>query len=77
MRVRGPLVRWNRSHASCPRADGAIANGSSGSLAFRRFLSVFKIVFTIISRRSVRRHNSISARAFIAVRTDEVASLLP
>jgi hypothetical protein len=70
-------VRWNRSHASCPRADGAIANGSSGSLAFRRFLSVFKIVFTIISRRSVRRHNSISARAFIAVRTDEVASLLP
>ncbi|WP_232292258.1 hypothetical protein [Paraburkholderia graminis] len=77
MTVRGPLVRWNRSHASCPRADGAIANGSSGSLAFRRFLSVFKIVFTIISRRSVRRHNSISARAFIAVRTDEVASLLP
>ncbi|MFL6639162.1 hypothetical protein SCB29_11760 [Paraburkholderia sp. SIMBA_055] len=77
MRVRGPLVRWNRSHASRPRADGAIANGSSGSLAFRRFLSVFKIVFTIISRRSVRRHNSISARAFIAVRTDEVASLLP
>jgi hypothetical protein len=77
VRVRGPLVRWNRSHASCPRADGAIANGSSGSLAFRRFLSVFKIVFTIISRRSVRRHNSISARAFIAVRTDEVASLLP
>jgi len=70
-------VRWNRSQASCPRADGAIANGSSGSLAFRRFLSVFKIVFTIISRRSVRRHNSISARAFIAVRTDEVASLLP
>nr|WP_232231996.1 hypothetical protein [Burkholderia sp. WSM2230] len=68
-------MRWNRSQASCPRADGAIAiaNGSSGSLAFRRFLSVF----TILSRRSVRRHNSVSARAFIAVRTDEVASLLP
>ncbi|WP_376776510.1 MULTISPECIES: hypothetical protein [Paraburkholderia] len=73
MRVRGPLVRWNRSQASCLRADGSIADGSSGSLAFRRFLSVF----TILSRRSVRRHNSISARAFIAVRTDEVASLLP
>ncbi|WP_408258218.1 hypothetical protein [Paraburkholderia caledonica] len=73
MRVRGPLVKWNRSQASCPRADGAIADGSSGSLTFRRFVSVF----TILSRRSVRRHNSISARAFIAVRTDEVASLLP
>ncbi|MEZ0603331.1 hypothetical protein ACAX43_14440 [Paraburkholderia sp. IW21] len=73
MRVRGPLVRWNRSQPSCPRADGAIADGSNGSLTFRRFLSVF----TILSRRSVRRHNSISARAFIAVRTDEVASLLP
>ena len=70
-------MRWNRSHAHGLRADSAIADGSSGSLAFRRFLSVFKIVFTIISRRSVRRHNSISARAFIAVRTDEVASLLP
>ncbi|WP_414696227.1 hypothetical protein [Paraburkholderia sp.] len=73
MRVRGPFVRWNRSQASCPRADRAIGDGSSGSLALRRFLSVF----TILSRRSVRRHNSISARAFIAVRTDEVASLLP
>ncbi|SDR34759.1 hypothetical protein SAMN05443245_4911 [Paraburkholderia fungorum] len=73
MRVRGPLVRWNRSQTGCPRADGVIADGSNGSLAFRRFLSVF----TILSRRSVRRHNSISARAFIAVRTDEVASLLP
>ncbi|HEY2605947.1 hypothetical protein P0D88_30335 [Paraburkholderia sp. RL18-103-BIB-C] len=73
MRVRGPLVRWNRSHASGLRADSAIADGSSGSLAFRRFLSVLPI----LSRRSVRRHNSTSARAFIAVRTDEVASLLP
>jgi hypothetical protein len=68
------LVRWDRSQpASCFRADRAIADGSNGRLAFRRFLSVF----TILSRRSVRRHNVISARAFIAVRTDEVASLLP
>ncbi|TDN63824.1 hypothetical protein [Paraburkholderia sp. BL10I2N1] len=74
MRVRGPLVRWERSqHARCLRADRTIADGSNGSLAFRRFLSVY----TILSRRSVRRHNAISARAFIAVRTDEVASLLP
>ena len=73
VRVRGPLVIWSRSQASGLRTDGAIADGSSGSLAFRRALSVFPI----LSRRSVRRHNSISALAFIAVRTDEVASLLP
>ncbi|TKC92437.1 MULTISPECIES: hypothetical protein [Trinickia] len=68
------MVRWDRSQLrGCPRADGAIADGSSGSLAFRRFLSVF----TILSRRSVRRHNAVAARAFIAVHCDEVASLLP
>ncbi|PCE22729.1 hypothetical protein BWP39_23910 [Paraburkholderia acidicola] len=68
------MVRWDRSQpARSLRADRTIADGSSGRLAFRRFLSVF----TILSRRSVRRHNAISARAFIAVRTDEVASLLP
>ncbi|WP_246290767.1 hypothetical protein [Paraburkholderia fynbosensis] len=67
------MVRWNRSHAGCTLADSAIADGSNGSLTFRRFLSVLPI----LSRRSVRRHNSVSARAFIAVRTDEVASLLP
>ena len=74
VRVRGPLVRWDRSHARCLRSDcAAIADGISGRLASRLFLSVF----TILSRRSVRRHNSVSARAFIAVHTDEVASLLP
>ena len=74
VRVRGPLVRWDRSHARCLRSDcAAFADGSSGRLASRLFLSVF----TILSRRSVRRHNSVSARAFIAVHTDEVASLLP
>jgi hypothetical protein len=67
------LVRWNRSQAGCTLADSAIADGSNGSLTFRRFLSVFPI----LSRRSIRRHNSVCARAFIAVRTDEVASLLP
>lgn len=74
MRVRGPLVRWDRRHARCLRSDNAaIADGSSGRLASRLFLSVF----TILSCRSVRRHNAVSARAFIAVHTDDAASLLP
>ncbi|MGN6648509.1 hypothetical protein [Trinickia sp.] len=74
MRVRGPLVRWNRStRANRLRAGRAIADGSNGPLAFRRFLSVF----TILSRRCVRRHNVTSARAYIAVHIDDVASLLP
>ncbi|WP_311674404.1 MULTISPECIES: hypothetical protein [Paraburkholderia] len=78
MRVRGPLVRWDRSHARCLRSDcGAVADGSSGRLASRPLLSALLSVFTILSRRSVRRHNAVSARAFIAVHTDEVASLLP
>ncbi|WP_429255936.1 hypothetical protein [Paraburkholderia sp. GAS334] len=68
------MVRWDRSQrARVSRADRTIADGSNGRSTLRRFLSVF----TILSRRSVRRHNAISARAFIAVRTDEVASLLP
>ncbi|WP_411181439.1 hypothetical protein [Paraburkholderia saeva] len=74
MRVRVPLVRWDRNQrASVSRADRTIADGAHGSPTLRRYLSVF----TILSRRSVRRRNAISARAFIAVRTDEVASLLP
>lgn len=76
VRVRGPLVRWERNQASRLRRECPISDGSSGSLAsltYRRFLSVF----TTLSRRSVRRRNSVAARAFIAVRTDEVASLLP
>lgn len=74
MRVRGPLVRWNRTQGGNRlRAGRAIADGSNGPLAFRRFLSVF----TILSRRCVRRHNVTSARAYIAVHIDDVASLLP
>ncbi|SEE64555.1 hypothetical protein SAMN05445871_5605 [Paraburkholderia caballeronis] len=75
MRVRGPLVRWDRSHAGRIRNDRiAVTDGDSGRLAPRLYLLS---VFTILSRRSVRRHNAVSARAFIAVHTDEVASLLP
>ena len=74
VRVRGPLVRWNRSaSANRVRAGCAIADGSTGELAFRRALSVF----TILSSRSIRRHNVTSARACIAVHIDEASSLLP
>lgn len=74
VRVRGPLVRWNRKQvANRIRTGRAIADGSNGPLAFRRFLSVF----TILSSRCVRRHNVTSARAYIAVHLDDVASLLP
>ncbi|BAN25721.1 putative uncharacterized protein [Caballeronia insecticola] len=38
-----------------------------------RFLSVI----TVLSRRSVRRRNSVAARAFIAVDCVGAASLLP
>ncbi|WP_196480777.1 hypothetical protein [Burkholderia diffusa] len=34
-------------------------------------------IYTILSRRSVRRHNAVAARAFVAIHTDDVASLLP
>ena len=75
VRVRGPLVRWNRSQcANRFRAGRAIADGCTGKLAFRRAPSV---VFTILSCRSIRRHNVTSARAYIAVHTDEASSLLP
>jgi hypothetical protein len=68
------LVRWDRGrNAGLLRSERAIADGSCGKLTARRFLSVF----TILSRRSVRRHNSVAARAFIAVHCDDVASLLP
>ncbi|HEY4351432.1 MAG TPA: hypothetical protein VGN31_09400 [Paraburkholderia sp.] len=78
MKVRGPLVRWNRSQparslrADCTSADG-IGSGMHAILLVRRFLSVF----AIISRRSVRRHNIVCARAFVAIHSDGVASLLP
>jgi hypothetical protein len=74
VRVHGPLIKWDRNlPKQAFRADRVITGGSSGSFESRRFLTVF----TILSRRSVRRHNAVSARAFIAVDTDEVASLLP
>ncbi|KXV02781.1 hypothetical protein CR51_19690 [Caballeronia megalochromosomata] len=63
MKVQSPLARWSRR--SC--ADRC------GKLPDRRFLPVL----TVLSRRCVRRHNAISARAFIAVHCVGAASLLP
>jgi hypothetical protein len=54
-------------------ATPTIADGSCGWHSPRLHLSIY----TILSRRSVRRHNAVSARAFVAIHTDEVASLLP
>ncbi|WP_413194670.1 hypothetical protein [Pararobbsia alpina] len=81
MRVRGPLLRWDRqtfgSHlrsAACSTRD--CAEGLRGT-HYVSALCRFASIYTILSRRSVRRHNAIHARAFIAVHCDEVASLLP
>ncbi|WP_080412907.1 hypothetical protein [Burkholderia ubonensis] len=75
MRVRGPLVRWDRGDARSKRsASSTIADGSCGWHSPRL---LHLSIYTILSRRSVRRHNAVSARAFVAVDTDEVASLLP
>lgn len=77
VKVRGPLIRWDRHQsARCLRADFATTDatrGRSGKPALRCFMSVF----TVLSSRSVRRHNATAARAFIAVHTDDVSSLLP
>ncbi|APR39803.1 hypothetical protein [Paraburkholderia sp. SOS3] len=71
------MVRWNRRQpARCLRADtnaDGIGSGMHALLALRRFLPVF----AILSRRSVRRHNVVCARAFVAIHSDGVASLLP
>jgi hypothetical protein len=77
VKTRGPLIRWDRHQpARCLRADfitTAATAERSGKPLSRRFLSVF----TVLSSRSVRRHNATAARAFIAVHTDDVSSLLP
>jgi hypothetical protein len=72
------LVRWNRSQpARCLRADCINADGIGGNMHAIRRLRRFQSVFAIISRRSVRRHNVVCARAFVAIHSDGVASLLP
>ncbi|MEN2471610.1 MULTISPECIES: hypothetical protein [Burkholderia] len=73
MRIRGPLVRWRRGDARNLRAAIASADDSDGRQSPRLPLSIY----TILSRRSVRRHNAVAARASVAIHTDDVASLLP
>ncbi|WP_081062150.1 hypothetical protein [Burkholderia cepacia] len=73
MRFHGPLVRWRRGDARNLRAAIASTDDSDGWQSPRLPLSIY----TILSRRSVRRHNAVAARAYVAIHTDDVASLLP
>ncbi|WP_425518432.1 hypothetical protein [Paraburkholderia edwinii] len=72
------MVRWNRSQpARCLRADCTNADSIGSDMHAIRVLRRFLSVFVILSRRSVRRHNIVCARAFVAIHSDGVASLLP
>jgi hypothetical protein len=62
--VQSPLARRSTCRSCADRC---------GKISDRRFLSVN----TVLSRRSVRRRNSVDARAFIAVHCVGAASLLP
>ncbi|WP_175782675.1 hypothetical protein [Burkholderia anthina] len=73
VRIRGPLVRWRRGDARNMRVASASADDHDRRQRPRLHLSIY----TILSRRSVRRHNAVAARAFVAIHTDDVASLLP
>ncbi|WP_327219138.1 hypothetical protein [Caballeronia catudaia] len=64
VKVQGPLARRSIRRSCADRC---------GKTPERRFLSVL----TVLSRRSVRRRNVLSARAFIAVHCVGAASLLP
>ncbi|AOJ68288.1 MULTISPECIES: hypothetical protein [Burkholderia] len=67
------MVRRDRSRrASLPHAVDAADVGCGKYLA-----SPSLSIFATVSRRSVRRHNAVAARAYTAVHDDGVASLLP
>ncbi|WP_374104170.1 hypothetical protein [Burkholderia sp. LMG 13014] len=66
-------MRWRRGDARHLRATLASSDDSDGGHSPRLSLSIY----TILSRRSVRRHNAVAARAYVAIHTDDVASLLP
>ncbi|MDN7672009.1 hypothetical protein QZM22_05600 [Burkholderia oklahomensis] len=67
------MVRRDRSRrASLPHAVDAADDGCGKFLA-----SPSPSIFTTVSRRSMRRHNAVAARAYMAVHDDGVASLLP
>ncbi|PNE54992.1 hypothetical protein B0G76_3143 [Paraburkholderia sp. BL23I1N1] len=73
MKVRGPLVRYQPGRERTFLSGCSIAHQGSNCASPSRPLSID----TVLSRRSVRRHNVIAAPAAIGVRTDEIASLLP
>lgn len=62
---------------SCARYAATAIYSKIHSRHGRLAASRARFVDIALSRRSVRRHNVMCARAFIAVRTDEVTSLLP
>ncbi|WP_374102113.1 hypothetical protein [Burkholderia sp. LMG 13014] len=66
-------MRWRRGDARHLRATLASSDDRDGGHSPRLSLSIY----TILSRRSVRRHNAVAARAYVAIHTDDVASLLP
>ncbi|KER69287.1 hypothetical protein HR51_22815 [Burkholderia cepacia] len=69
------MVRWDRGDVRSLRSAASASDDGSCGWHSPRLLHLS--IYTILSRRSVRRHNAVSARAFVAVDTDEVASLLP
>jgi|UPI0005AAA4A8 hypothetical protein len=73
MKFRGPLIQYDRGHGGFLAMRSAIA---SGPCKLARPCGYFSID-TVLSIRSVRRHNSVTTCEFIAVRKDEIASLLP
>jgi hypothetical protein len=73
MKFRGPLIQYDRGHGGFLAMRSAI---SSGSCTPARPCCYFSID-TVLSIRSVRRHNTAMSCDFLAVRKDEIASLLP
>ncbi|WP_246327083.1 hypothetical protein [Burkholderia guangdongensis] len=68
--------RLDALNAYCVRTAECSIHSTNQSSAIVRIRGSLP-VHIMLSRRAVRRHNAISARAFVAVHTDEVASLLP
>ncbi|AOI90697.1 hypothetical protein NUV25_00575 [Burkholderia pseudomultivorans] len=73
MRIRGPLVRWRRGDARNVRPAISSSDDRDGRRGPRLPLSIY----TILSRRSVSRHNAVATCASVAIHIDDIASLLP
>ncbi|WP_231935949.1 MULTISPECIES: hypothetical protein [Burkholderia] len=64
--------RGRSRRAGWPHAVDSAVNGCGKHLASPSLPSLAPL-----SRRSVRRHNAVAARAYMAVHDDGIASLLP